>query len=196
MPALGSWVKEGEEIGKMPKIKPYLNFNVKSGQMTHFIVDIPPEFILVVDTNEQIPLFISHGSITKQDYSGELITTRQSLWLGDYSIKGFESEITLEWKTISDLYSSLFSDQKREWAKLSEISKYHYKWLVIGGLESDVLRFQDFSKVSPNSMRGRLSDIEIRLRIPIYYAQDRHEAERFILYRLVKYFRLKRGGEI
>ena len=180
----------------MAKVKPYPNFNVKSGQTSHFIIEIPPEFILVVDTNEQIPLFISHGSITKQDYSGELISTRQSLWLGDYSIKGFETQITMEWKTISDLYSSLFSDQKREWSKLSEISKYGHKWLVIGGLESDVLRFQDFSKVSPNSMRGRLADIQIRLRIPIYFAQNRLEAERFILYHLVKYFKLKRSGEI
>lgn len=180
----------------MSKIKPYTNFNIKSGRSAHFVIEIPSEFILVVDTNEQVPLFISHGSITKQDYSGELISTRQSLWLGDYSIKGFETQVTVEWKTISDLYSSLFSDQKREWSKLSEISRYAHKWLVIGGLESDVLRFQDFSKVSPNSMRGRLADIEIRLRIPIYYAQNRLEAERFILYRLVKYFRLKRGGEI
>lgn len=180
----------------MPKIKPYTNFNIKSGRSAHFVIEIPPEFILVVDTNEQVPLFISHGSITKQDYSGELISTRQSLWLGDYSIKGFETQVTVEWKTIPDLYSSLFSDQKREWSKLSEISRYVHKWLVIGGLESDVLRFQDFSRVSPNSMRGRLADIEIRLRIPIYYAQNRLEAERFILYRLVKWFRLKRDGEI
>jgi len=180
----------------MPKIKPYPNFNPRSGQSSHFIIEIPPDFLLVVDTNEQLPLFISHGSITKQYYSGDLICTRQSLYLGDYSIKGFESKITIEWKTISDLYSSLFSDSKREWNKLSEISKFEHKFLVIEGLESEVLKYQDFSKVNPNSMRGRLADIRLRLRIPIYYADGRLGAEKFILYHLTKYFRLKRSGEI
>jgi len=182
------------------KIKPTFNtLNPKAGQQAHFVIEVPPDFVLVIDTREQDPLFVGHGSIGKKDYSGDLLITREGLEVGDYGCRGwsFDKEgIIIERKSIPDLYSSMFVDWEREKVKLKRIGQYFRKWLVIEGLESDVLRYKDFSGVSPNSMRGRLAEIELRLGIPVYYADGRLEAERFILYRLTKFFRLRRGGEL
>ena len=183
----------------MAKIPPVFNtLNPKAGQQTHHIIEVPIDFVLIIESDEQRPLFMGHNSITKQHYSGDLLITRHTLPVGDYSCKGFTDKegIVIERKSVSDLYSSMFSDWEREKKKLEKIAGYFRKWLVVEALECDVLRYQEYSKVSPNSMRGKLADIELRLGIPIYYADGRLEAEKFILYRLCKFHRLKRSGDL
>lgn len=183
----------------MAKVKPLYNtINPRAGHSSHFIIEIPQDFILIIDTEEQRPLFIEHGSISKKDYSGELLVTRQHLEVADYSLKGFTDKegIIIERKSVDDLYSSLFGDWERERRKLERMANWFRKWLLIEDTEANVLRYREYSKVSPNSMRGRLCEIELRLGIPIYFANGRLEAERFILYRLTKFMRLKREGKI
>ena len=157
----------------------------KSG-MPKFEHNLPSDFILVIDTREQDALF-------KRPIKG-LVTVRDTIPAGDYSVRGFESEIVIERKSINDLYGSLFSDWEREGAKLLKIAELKRKWLLIEGTEDEVLSFQQFSTVHPNSMRGRLVSIQIRLGIPIYYARTRSDAERFTLDILTKYYRIKREG--
>jgi len=184
----------------MSRVKPlYSTLNPKSGKSAFWRIDIPDGLVIVIESDEQLPLFLQHGSISKsKDYDGELLTTRRTLPVGDYSVKGFEKEIVFERKRGEELYSCLvdplWSDRER--AKFTKISTWPWKWLVIESSEVDTLRFQDYSKVSPNFIRSRLAEVEFRLRIPIYYANGRNEAERFILYRACKFFRLKREGEI
>jgi ERCC4-type nuclease len=184
----------------LSKVKPlYTTLNPKSGQSAPWRIDIPDGLVMVIESDEQLPLFLQHGSICKsKDYDGELLTTRRTLPIGDYSIKGFEHYITFERKKGEELYSCLVDPlwTEREKAKFTKISRWAHKWLVIENSEADVLRFQDYSKVSPNFIRSRLAELELRLRIPIYYADGRNEAERFILYRASKFYRLKREGEI
>jgi DNA excision repair protein ERCC-4 len=146
----------------------------------------PNDFILVVDTREQDALF-------KRPVKG-LVMVRDTIPAGDYSVRGFESEIVIERKSINDLYGSMFSDWDRESKKLLKIAEYRRKWLLIEGREDEVLQFQQFSTVHPNSMRGRLVSIQVRLGIPIYYASTRKDAERFVLDILTKYYRVKREG--
>lgn len=146
----------------------------------------PKDFILVVDTREQDALF-------KRPVKG-LVMVRDTIPVGDYSVRGFETEVVVERKSINDLYGSMFSDWDRESKKLLKIAEYRRKWLLIEGREDEVLSFQQFSTVHPNSMRGRLVSIQVRLGIPIYYAATRKDGERFVLDILTKYYRVKREG--
>ncbi len=184
----------------MGKVKPlFSTLNSKAGQSASWRIEIPEGLVIVIEADEQLPLFLQHGSICKsKDYDGELLTTRRTLPVGDYSVKGFENEIVFERKRGEELYSCLVDSlwATREKAKFTKISKWVHKWLVIENTEADVLRYQDYSKVSPNFIRSRLAEIELRLHIPVYYADGRVEAERFILYRACKFLRLKREGEI
>jgi len=156
------------------------------GKSVSFEHSFPEDFILIVDTREQDALF-------KKPAKG-LVMVRDTIPVGDYSVRGFESEVVVERKSINDLYGSLFGDWEREYKKLVKIAGYKRKWLVIEGLESEVLQFQQFSTVHPNSMRGRLISIQMRLGIPVYYAETRKDAERFVLDVLIKYYRIKREG--
>lgn len=151
-----------------------------------FEFKIPQDFILVIDTREQDQLF-------KRPMKG-LVTVRDTIPAGDYSVRGFETEIVIERKSLNDLYGSMFGDWEREGAKLEKIARCKRKWLLIEGTEDEVLSYQQFSTVHPNSMRGRLVSVQIRLGIPIYYAKTRSDAERFVLDTLCKYYRIKREG--
>ena len=163
------------------------------------MIDIPEDLVIIIESDEQIPLFLQRGSLSKsKDYEGELVTTRRSLPVGDYSLKGFEHEIVFERKRAEELFSCLVDPlwSQSEKAKFVKISDFRWKWLIIESREEDVFRYQDFSKMSPNFIRSKLVEIELRLRIPVCFASSRQEAERFILYRCCKFLRLKRDGQL
>jgi len=168
-----------------PKIKPQFSVNPRVGQRPVFRFEFPEEFVLIVDSNEQDPLFLPRPM-------PGLKLIRKHLPVGDYSILGFESEISLERKSVSDLYGSLFSDWDRELAKLTKLSAFDHKWLMIEGSEDQVLRWQEYTGVHPNSMRGRLTSIEIRLKIPVHYEPKRDRLERWVLDRLIKFYKVKK----
>jgi len=139
----------------------------------------------VIDTREQDALF-------KRSVKG-LTLCRNTLPTGDYSIVGFEDQIAVSRKTVSDLYSSLFADWEREIKVFERMAGMEWKALVIEGHEDDIYRWQDYSQVHPNSMRGRLCAIEIRFKLPVYYG-GRKDLERWILDRFIRYYRDKRDG--
>jgi DNA excision repair protein ERCC-4 len=156
--------------------------NEKVGTQPKFEVEFPRDFILVVDTREQDALF-------KVPMKG-LVIVRDTIPSGDYSIRGFEDCIAIERKSVNDLYGSVFTES--ESSKLIRISLLDRKWLLIEGTQDEVLSWQYFSTIHPNSMRGKLVSIEVRLGIPVHYEPDRHKAERWIVDRLVKFYKTKR----
>jgi ERCC4-type nuclease len=164
-----------------------IKYNGRVGTQPKFEYSFPDGFVLITDTREQMGLF-------KKPPKGLLIV-RDTLTVGDYSVKGFENEIVIERKSIPDLYNSLFSDWERELKKLCKISEYKRKWLVVEGSEDETLCWQAFSQVHPNSLRARLCAIDIRLGIPIHFATTRNNAERFILDRLIRWYRDKRNNK-
>jgi ERCC4-type nuclease len=150
-------------------------------------ISYPEDFVLVIDTREQAGLY-------RRPPKG-LVVVRDTLPAGDYSVRGFETEVVIERKSVMDLYNSMFGDWVRELKKLEKIKEYHRKWLVVDGSEDEVLRWQEYSQVHPNSMRGRLCAIDVRLGIPIHYAATRQDAERFVLDRLIRYYKDKRDNK-
>lgn len=160
----------------------------KSGTKPSFEFEFPEGFILVVDTREQNQLF-------KRPLKG-LVLVRDKLEVGDYSIRGFESLITIERKNLNDLYMSCGRERENFKQRLEKMKNYERKWLLIEATESDVLSWQEFSQLHPNVVRGMLASIEVRYGIPVHYEPNRHNCERWILDRFLKYFRLKRKGEL
>ncbi len=64
-------------------------------------------------------------------------------------------------------------------------------WLVVEGTEDELLSYQLYSKVRPEAVRGSLSSWEVKYRVGIYYQPDREKLERWVLERLIKYYRYK-----
>lgn len=156
----------------------------KVGTQPKFEHSFPLDFVLVIDTRENDNLF-------KRPPKG-LVIVRDTLSAGDYSIKGFETNIAVERKNLSDLYGSLGKNRDRFKNELDLLRYYERKWLMIEGLEDEVLCYQEYSQLHPNSVRGALASIEIRYGIPVVYCDGRKQMERKILDLFVKYYNVKR----
>lgn len=150
-----------------------------------FEYTFPEGFCIVIDTREQDGLF--------QKLPKGLVVVRDTLKYADYSVRGFENQIAIERKSLPDLWSSLTVEADRFKRELEALADYERKWLLIEALESSYLSFQEGRKIHPNSIRGALVSIEIRLGIPVWQSESRTAAERWVIDRLCKYYKWKRG---
>lgn len=141
---------------------------------------------MIIDSREQAPLFLDHPP-------KGLVMVRDTLQVGDYSIKGFEGKIAVERKTIPDLLNCLGNDRERFKRGLEKLQRYEWKGLVVEGAESDLYQYHDFSLMHPESVRASVASIEIRYGIHFFYGK-RGDIERWTLDRLIKFWKVKREG--
>ncbi len=152
---------------------------------TKEVQTFPPGFCLVIDTRES-------GSYLFQKPPKGLLIVRDKLDAGDYSIRGFEKEVSIERKFILDLYNCLGKHRERFTKELHKLAEYQWKRILIHGTERETLDpIMLGSQMHKNSVRASIVSIEVKLGIPFYYAVTKKDAERFILDRLLKYWRWK-----
>lgn len=147
----------------------------------------PDGFVVVVDTREQTPLFLR-----AQPPKG-LVVVRDKLDAGDYSIRGFESQIAVERKSIPDLYQSMTQGRDRFTVALRKFEGLFWRGLVVEGTEDEVMNpCESFSSIHPNSVSGGLTAIAVRYNLHIYFAINKKAAEKWILDRFIKFYKIKR----
>jgi len=163
----------------MGRIRVYPNYGPFSPK-----IDIPDGFILIVDSREQRPLF---------DFSLPWVV-RGTLKTGDYSIKGFEENISIERKgNLTDFFSSITHGRDRFRRELERMAKMEWRGLLIEDAEIEMFKPHMHCNVHPNVIYHTVSSIEIRYGINIYYAKCKKEAQNWVLSRLTKFYRIKRG---
>lgn len=168
------------------RIKPTFKFNPRAGQSFKFLFRFPEDFILVIDSREQTPLFLDHPP-------KGLVMVRDTLEVGDYSIRGFEGKIAVERKTIPDLLNCLGNDRERFKRELEKLQGYNWASIVVEGAESELYQYQDFSLMHPESVRQSMASIEIRHNVHFFYGR-RADIERWVLDRLIKFWKVRREG--
>jgi ERCC4-type nuclease len=147
---------------------------------------IPEGFVLIQDTREQRPLFtrIPKG----------LTIQSTTLHDGDYSIKGFESKFAIERKFIGDLFPYCSSERDKTVAKMkrfrSIVDAGGWVGLCIEEKESTVYQHQNFTQVSPETVRGAIISFAIRYHVNVYFAGNRDNAARFILDHACRFFKM------
>jgi ERCC4-type nuclease len=139
----------------------------------------------VIDTREQDGLF-------KRPVKN-LIMVRDTLCSGDYSVRGFESSISVERKSLSDFLGSIGNDRDRFKLELERLMGYERKWIFVEATHEECLTFNAHSMMHPNSIRHTIASIEIRYGIPFYFQADRGIMERHILDLFTKFYKVKRG---
>ena len=150
-----------------------------------FEYTFPEGFVIVRDTREQTGLFIKPPK--------GLLIVRDTLKLGDYSIKGFEQSIAVERKNIDDLWTSLTVNAKDFKRKMVELSAYERRWIFIDGVESEYLAHRSDRKIHPNQIRQALASIEGRIGIPVHQSENIDASERWMIDVFIKYYCEKRG---
>ena len=147
----------------------------------------PQGFILKVDTREQhSPLFLDKPP-------KGLVIVRDTLKNGDYSFVGGEDRFCIEKKYAGDLlpYCSTEMEEKTK-PKMQRfmdmISKGGWVGLVIEERMSDVFKWQEHTKISPESVRGALTKFAIDYGVHVHFAGNRENASRWILDHAIRYY--------
>ena len=144
---------------------------------------------LIIDTREQCPLWTTGVLRTKLD-------------VGDYSIevdgKNLSNEISIERKSLTDLFGTLGHGHKRFKAELERALKLKYFAIVIDGGYTCCIN-KDFEKSYLLKMRGYvitsiLFTIHVKYKIPIFFTQGRTESKRVIKEIFNAYYKIKNGS--
>lgn len=149
------------------------------------IYQIPSDFVLVVDTREQQPLFNPPPE--------GLTIVKQALKHGDYSIRGFENKVTIERKKMSDLMSYIGSEREKTVLKLDSMKDLQWKALVIEENWDDLFLPKKYSQLSTNTIRQALVSFNLRFGLHIFSHPYRSECEKWILDRLLYWHKQQRS---
>jgi len=159
--------------------------------------------IIAVDTRE----------VTPYKFKGFTVVNSK-LVCGDYSILGFESEITIERKTGLDFLQSISHQRDRFKEELKRMMAIKHRFIVVEDTVDSLLnmtRPEKFKaskkghvrpvlepkiKMHPNSIYMTIISIFIRYQPAFYFAKNRAEGEKFTLSVLKRFYALKRSGEV
>jgi len=131
------------------------------------------DFVLIVDTREQKPLFESPPD--------GLTIVKKALKHGDYSLVGFESMLSVERKQMSDFISYIGRERKKTETKLQHLGSMYFAALVIEVDDPFDIPSYTGTSITPEHIRGFMASCRIRHGIHIYWTSKRKAMERYIL---------------
>jgi hypothetical protein len=107
------------------------------------LVDPAGRFMVpvVADTREQLPFGFQGMLCDAKDGGGPLTVpvVRGTLKSGDYSLKGFESRVAVERKSVADLFGTLGQGRDRFERELGRLAEMEYAAVVVEGDWREIL---------------------------------------------------------
>jgi ERCC4-type nuclease len=132
------------------------------------LADLNP--VLVIDTREQDPLTFTR-----------LQSIKGTLYSGDYSVRGLESLIAIERKSVSDLVGCCIGrNRERLERELHRLRGFRFKRFLIVGTEEQILRGNFQSNIKPKAVLATLSAFEVRYDVPVVFCEKPEAAPRQI----------------
>lgn len=164
-----------------------------------------PPCVIIQDTREPSPTeagafkpyILGTGKGTKGPAQWALQIERRKLDTGDYSLPGFETMVTLERKSLSDLLGTLFgatsdsvgdgrANLERFRRELDRMRSFKRAAIVVEASMQQVLKGDYRSTVLPQSVLGAVNAIFIDYGVPTIWAGDRSGAEYVIGWTLAR----------
>jgi DNA excision repair protein ERCC-4 len=90
---------------------------------------------------------------------------------GDYSIEGYEQEITVERKSLEDYIKSLTSERNRFKAEWKRLQDFEFKAVVVEGSLEEIEKLDNFENIL-----GSTASLIIDYKIPVIFASTRQLA--------------------
>lgn len=140
---------------------------------------------IVIDSREQNPLV----------FPPSVRVVVAGLKTGDYSLEGFEDQVSLERKELCDLLACIGRERDRFQRELERLALLDYGAIVIEGTLADVLAGSERSLVSGRAAVGSLLAWSVDYRLPVFFAGDRRLAAALVLKVLAKWFEHRSGAE-
>lgn len=123
---------------------------------------------IIIDTREQLPYLF-------KDYPCNVI--KKGLKSGDYSLQGYENEITIERKSKEDLFQSLGRGRERFEKEFQRLSKYKYSALVVESSLNGLLEQPGYSRMNPSSVINSVISWGLKYGVQIYFSDNRKLTE-------------------
>lgn len=137
--------------------------------------------MILVDSREQIPFAF-------QGYDVDLEPT--TLTTGDYSIRGFQNQVSIERKGLDDLVSCLMNGSRQRFEKeLSRARGLDFFAIVVEGALSDISMGKYRSEMKPQAALQSIITFQVRYRVPFLWCGNRAGAEYMTYWLLAKYLR-------
>lgn len=149
-------------------------------------------FTIICDTREQAPYGFQNIKADAPDSNRTLVipTKRIALKTGDYSILGYESEITIERKDHSDLYSTLIDGRERFTREFERMTAGNFRFaaVVVEASWSRIMQPPPGRKIHPKSISRSIMSFMLRYpTVQWITAPDRRFAE-CVTYQLLAKF--------
>lgn len=148
-------------------------------------------FTVIVDTREQSP-FSFRGIKGDSDQAGRTYvvpTERATLATGDYSIAGFEDQITIERKSHSDLYGTMIRELPRFIKEFERMRTYRFSAVVVEADWARIITPPVGSKANGKSISRGIMSLQLRYPSTQWMtAPDRRWAEIWTFQVLRKFF--------
>lgn len=119
-----------------------------------------PRITVVCDTREQKPWVFSPE---------RFIVERGTLQTGDYTIKGLESRLRIEKKTLGDYVGTVVGSWLRFVRELNRLTFFDVGIIVVEADIDDVLQHRYESEASPSSVIGRANAIMLDFGVPTFW---------------------------
>lgn len=151
-------------------------------------------FMIRVDTREQAPF--RFGGIEADGGKGQLLivplATQEALKTGDYSIVGYEEQITIERKGISDWFGSIGQDRERFEREMVRMSQMEFAAVVIEGDWNELLlNTAHYSRMSPKACARTIASWASKYGVHFFPTMNRRHAELMTFQLLNQYWRHK-----
>jgi ERCC4-type nuclease len=136
---------------------------------------------IIIDTREQNPFLFT--SIIPAP-----ATVVSTLQTGDYSLQGYENQITVERKSLNDLFSTVGKGRKRFEAELQRMVEYRFAAVVVEADWLTVLRKPPTrSRLNPKTIYASVIAWQIRYGVHFWFCPNREFAQK-TTYRLLDRF--------
>ena len=140
-------------------------------------------FEILIDSREKKPY--SFSSITPPP-----ATHICTLKTGDYSLSNLSDEVTIERKSLSDLYSTLGRGRKRFIRELERMQRYNYAAVIIESSWLGIIRNPPpRSRLNPKTIYASIVAWQIRYNIHFWTVPNRAFGEKTTYRLLDRYFR-------
>lgn len=151
------------------------------------VTKTPLEYTVLIDTREQLPYEFKNSE-------------RGTIPLGDYSLKTYSGEISIERKSLADLFQTLGKGYSRFKNELIQAKDLDYFAILIEGT-LDQIQNKKFLNSYRSSLQGyvvikRLFSITVRYGIPIFFAANRKGGQMIVKQILEAYLRSKTANPL
>ena len=155
-------------------------------------------FVILIDQREKAPFRFTGLFADAAQRNAPLVIPTEFVYLqtGDYSIQGYEDQITVERKSLVDLFGTLGQHRERFEREHQRMAKMHRAIVVVEASWFEVLELPpSHSKLKPKTVFRTAASWFARYGVPWIMMDNRRLAEIYTFRFLEKYWREFCDGE-